>query len=341
MSSITEYDVAWKATLETFLQPCLVLAFPALADQIDWSVPPRFLDTELHEIVRDSESGPMRVDKLVEVVRRDGATELLLVHIEVQAQRDDDLPRRMFQYFCRIFDRFGRPPVSLAVLADPNPRWRPEPFTRCFADCSLHFQYATCKLTDLHLEPWIAAGNPVARVIEAHRMAQRTGKDVRGRRQGKLGLVRQLLESGMEEAGVREVMRLIHWLLALPEEEELGFRKDVRDMETSMQTKRRSTYERIVWQEGVERGLAQGRDEGRQEGRQEGRREGQLEGRIEGRHSAARELLLDLVRVRFGTCASPLRDRIEAIQDEARLRELALAVVTVSSLSVFEALAVE
>ena len=31
-----------------------------------------------------------------------------------------------------------------------------------------------------------------------------------------------------------------HWLLALPEEE-LGFRKDVKDMEASMQTKRRST----------------------------------------------------------------------------------------------------
>ncbi len=327
MSPLTEYDAAWKATLETFLQPCLALAFPALADQIDWSTAPRFLDTELQEIVRDSESGPMRVDKLVEVLRRDGTQELLLVHIEVQAQCDDDLPRRMFQYFCRIFDRFGRPPVSLAVLADPNPRWRPEPFTQSFAECSLRFQYGTCKLTDLDLERWIAAGNPVARVIEAHRMAQRTGKDVKGRREGKLGLVRRLLESGMEETEVREVMRLIHWLLALPEQEELEFRKDVRDMEASMQTKRRSTYERIVWEEGVERGLAQGRDEGRQEGR------------LEGRYCAARELLLDLIRVRFGPCTPALRNRVEAIQDEARLRELALAVVTIPSLSEFEAIA--
>lgn len=46
-------------------------------------------------------------------------------------------------------------------------------------------------------------------------------------------------------------------------------------------------------------------------------------------------------RVRFGTCTPSVRARIEAIQDEARLRELALAVVTVSSLSEFEALAVE
>ncbi len=325
LNPTTEYDAAWKATLETFLQPCLTIAFPALADLINWSAPLRFLDTELQEIVRDSESGPMRVDKLVEVSRRDGEKELRLVHVEVQAQRDDDLPRRMFQYFCRIFDRFGRPPISLAVLADPNPRWRPRPFRQSLAGCDLNFQYATCKLADLDLEPWIAAGNPVARVIEAHRMAQETGKDVNRRRRGKLGLMRQLLESGMSELEVREVMRLIHWLLALPEEEEVRFRKDVKEMEASMQTKRRSTYERIVWEEGVERGLAQGRQEGR------------LEGRLEGRHSAACELLLDLVRVRFGTCTPSVRARIEAIQDEVKLRELALAVVTVSSLSEFEA----
>lgn len=164
-------------------------------------------------------------------------------------------------------------------------------------------------------------------------MAQKTGRDAKARRSGKLGLVRQLLESGMSEVEVREVMRLIHWLLALPEEEELGFRKDVNDMEASMQTKRRSTYERIVWEEGVERGLAQGRDKGRQEGR--------LEGQLEGRHSAARELLLDLIRVRFGTCTPAVRNRVEAIEDEARLRKLALAVVTASSLSEFEGLAIE
>jgi predicted transposase YdaD len=271
----------------------------------------------LQEIVRDSESGPMRVDRLVEMRRRDGGKELLLVHVEVQAQRDDDLPRRMFRYFCRIFDRFGQPPISLAVLADPNPRWRPKAFTSSLAGCSLNFQYVTCKLTDLELEPWIAAGNPVARIIEAHRIAQGTGKDVRARRSGKLGLVRRLLESGMGEVEVREVMRLIHWLLALPEEEELGFRKDVKEMEASMQTKRRSTYERIVWEEG----LVQGRDEGR----------------MEGRHSAAQELLLELVSERFGPCSEQLKERVGAIRDEARLRQLARVTLTASTLPEFEA----
>jgi hypothetical protein len=72
---------------------------------------------------------------------------------------------------------------------------------------SLIFQYATCKLADLDLAPWIAAGNPVARVIQAHRLAQRTGKKLKARRSGKLGMVRQLLESGMSDAATGEARR--------------------------------------------------------------------------------------------------------------------------------------
>ncbi len=317
LDSSTEYDAAWKATLETFLQPCLSLAFPRLADQIDWSAPPRFLDTELQEIVRDSEGGPMRVDKLVEVRRRDGPNEVLLIHVEVQAQRDDELPFRMFRYLCRILDRFGRMPTSLVILADANPRWRPKAYEFCGPVSSLRFNYATCKFTDLDLEPWITAGNPVARVIEAHRLAQGTGRNMKARRSGKLGLVRHLLESGMGELEVREVMRLIHWLLALPEEEELGLRKDVKQMEASMQTKRRSTYERIVWEEGLEQGLERGR--------------------AQGRYDAMRECLLDQVAERFGPCSEGLRARVQSIQDESELRQLGRAILKVSTLAEFEA----
>jgi hypothetical protein len=322
----TEYDAAWKATLETFLPACIELTFPRFAALIDWSVAPEFLDTELQEIVRGSETGRKRVDKLIKVQRRDGAAELLLIHVEVQSQRDDELPSRMFRYLCRILDRFGQPPVSLAILADPQPRWHPGPYAFSLAGMSLVFQYASCKLAELDLTPWIAAGNPVARVIEAHRLAQGTTRKPKARRSGKLGLVRTLLESGMGDAEIREVMRLVHWLLALPEEEELGFRKDVKHMEASMQTKRRSTYERIVWEEG--------RDEGRVEGLNEGR----MEGRMEGRLVAGRELLLEQLNERFGPGSDRIRGLVEAIREESRLRQLARAILTVSSLHEFEML---
>lgn len=165
----------------------------------------------------------------------------------------------------------------------------------------------------------------MARIIEAHRLAQGTSRNPKARRSGKLGLVRALLESGLGDVEIREMVRLVHWLLALPEEEELEFWKDVRHMEASMQTKRRSTYERIV----LEEGLVQGRLEGRLEGLDQGRHEGRL--------IAGRELLLEQIHERFGGCGEALRQRVESIQDETRIRQLARAILTVPTLSEFEA----
>jgi hypothetical protein len=90
----------------------------------DWSAAIAFLDQELQEVVRDAELGKQRADKLVKVQRQDGVEEWLLVHVEVQGQRDPDLPRRMYRCHHRIEDRYERPVVSLAVLADANPMRR-------------------------------------------------------------------------------------------------------------------------------------------------------------------------------------------------------------------------
>ena len=117
MNEPTDYDGAWKETLERFLPQFLELAFPAVHRAVDWSKSVRFLDTELQEIVRAAEAGTIRADKLVEVTRFDGVEDWLLIHAEVQTQREAEFAERMFDYHCRIRNRFERPLVSLAVLA--------------------------------------------------------------------------------------------------------------------------------------------------------------------------------------------------------------------------------
>ncbi len=311
MNEPVQYDAAWKLTLEQFLPDFLSLAFPDIAASIDWSAPFTFLDTELQEIVPDSESGLLRVDKLIELQRRDGLPELLLIHAEIQAQRDDDLPQRMFRYFCRIMDRFKRFPVSVAVLADPVPNWRPSRFSSDELGCGVEFRFPVCKLSDLDLEPGLAMGNPVARVIQAHRLAQSTGGKPSERRKGKFGLVRDLLTSGMPDREIRKVLRLMHWLLALPPAEELTFRQDLGRLGKEMRMPNLSTYDRLVWEEG------------------------RVEGRQEGRLLGLQSTLGEQVVHRFGPEGFLLRERIESIQDEAKLRSLARTIVSTTSLEDF------
>ena len=44
---MSDYDSAWKAALDVYLQEFLELCFPAIHAAIDWSRPYRFLETEL------------------------------------------------------------------------------------------------------------------------------------------------------------------------------------------------------------------------------------------------------------------------------------------------------
>jgi len=125
MNEATDYDGAWKEALDLYWRPFVELCFPEVARRIDWSAPVEFLDKELQEIVRDADLGKQRVDKLVKVRRLDGTEEWVLVHVEVQAQPDEGLPQRVYQYHHRIVDRFGRRVVTLVVLADERAGWCP------------------------------------------------------------------------------------------------------------------------------------------------------------------------------------------------------------------------
>src|SRR3990167_10048099 len=98
-------DTPWKKILETYFQGCLSFFLPALGNAIDWSKSPTFLDKELDQITKDSETGKRIVDKLVKVFLKDGSDAcILFAHIEVQGAHEKDFEERLYIYHNRIFD---------------------------------------------------------------------------------------------------------------------------------------------------------------------------------------------------------------------------------------------
>lgn len=55
------------------------------------------------------------------VWRRQGDDRLVRVHIEMQGEPKAKFGKRMYVYNYRLFDRYGRPVLSLAVLGDDRP----------------------------------------------------------------------------------------------------------------------------------------------------------------------------------------------------------------------------
>lgn len=88
------------------------------APLLRWTHGYECLDTELRQVVREAELGKRLADVLVKVWRKDGRESWLLIHIEVQGRPEEGFAERLFVYHYRIFDRYNRQVVTLAVLAD-------------------------------------------------------------------------------------------------------------------------------------------------------------------------------------------------------------------------------
>ena len=134
------------------------------------------LDKELQPIVRRASHGRRYVDKLVKVWLKSGEEKWLLIHIEVQGSKEADFPVRMYVYNHRIFDRHGRETVSLAILADDDPRWRPDRYETARWGFRSLTEFPVVKLLD-YAAKWQeleADPNPFAVVVLAQLKALET-----------------------------------------------------------------------------------------------------------------------------------------------------------------------
>lgn len=316
---MTDFDSPWKEAVDCFLQDFLKLLFPLVHDVVDWNREPEFLDKELQQIVRDAELGRRFVDKLVKVWLLDGREQWVLIHIEVQGDEEWGFERRMFEYFMRLTDAYDRPVISLAVLADENPDWRPRAYESELCGCRILFEYPIAKLMDWS-ERWSeleSSQNRIAFAVMAHLKSKETRRDPEARLMWKLNLCRNLYRAGWIREDVLELLRFLDWIMVLPAALAADFTRqhDVMEREHAMPAYV-TTWERNA--------LAKGLVEGR------------VEGRTEGRTEALRETLCETIEVRFGQLDAALLEEINRLSDE-ELRRMHRAALVASSLDELKA----
>jgi hypothetical protein len=257
--SITaNYDDAWKDALEKYLETFMAFFFPAAHREIDWSLGYEFLDKEFQQIVQDAETGKRFVDKLIKLWLLDGEETWLLLHIEVQSQTDANFAQRMFIYHYRIYDRYGREVVSLAMLGDEQPNWRPQEYKYGRWGCQMQFRFPNVKLLDYAWEALEASDNPFSTVIMAHRKTQETTQAFPERLNWKVNLIKRLYKQLGNAQDIVEFFRVLDRMVRLPEPLELAFRDAIRKFEEENQMSYISSIERIGRQEGLQEGRLEG-----------------------------------------------------------------------------------
>jgi len=227
----SDFDGAWKYALEQYLAPFLELFFPTVHAAIDWSQPFFFRDTELQQIAPEDQEGKQHVDKLVRVRRFDGTPAWVLIHVEIQSQRDAVFAARMFRYHARILDRERVPVVSLAILGDDEPTWRPDAFTSELWGCALSLRFPTVKLLDLNAATLEQSQNPFATLTLLHRDAQETRGNPTERLRRKVARYRALLQQHNNSSDIRTLFRFMEHLLRLDPERARQARDTMRQIE--------------------------------------------------------------------------------------------------------------
>jgi hypothetical protein len=251
-----EFDSPWKESLERFLEQFLSYYFPELHAAIDWSRGYESLDNELREIMREAESGTKTTDELFRVYLHSGDNVWLLIHLEVQSQPKADFEERMFVSYYRIFDRYNRDVVSIAVLGDEQASWRPKEYRRGEFGTKISLEFSTVKLLDWadRIDELEASSNPIALIVLSHLESLFTNQLPERRRQAKWRLIRRLYELGWTREQFREMYRLIDWFLELPKELQQQLQNDIRSFEEEHKMPYVTSTERMAREEGLEQG---------------------------------------------------------------------------------------
>jgi hypothetical protein len=293
-----DFDSPWKEALDLYFEPFVALLFPEVYRQIDWSRGYEALDKEFQQVVREAELGRRYVDKLVKVWTKEGVECWVLIHVEVQTTRDADFPQRMYVYNYRVFDRYNKPVASLAVLADDDPDWRPSEFRNRLFGCEAGIRFPAVKLLDFAAHESIleASTNPFAKVVLAHLKARQTHGNPADRHAWKIWLVRGLYERGFSAKDVRELFRIIDWMMELPPALVKVFRQEVDQIQEERRMPYVTSIERLARREGMCLGIE------------------------------------SLLRVQFGEEGLKLMPEIHEIHEEETLRAILKALETATSL---------
>ncbi|MDJ0733529.1 MAG: DUF4351 domain-containing protein [Nostocaceae cyanobacterium] len=251
-----DLDSPWKEILEAYFPQAMQFFFPQTAALINWERPHEFLDKEFQQIVRQAQQGRRYADKLVKVWQIQGQEIWLLIHIEIQAKSEDTFAERMFSYNLRIFDRFRKPAISLAILCDNNQEWRPNKYSFNYPDTSLNFQFGTVKLLD-YVNRWTeleVSDNVFATVVMAHLKTQQTSQKPGERKNWKFSLIRRLYDLGLQEQDIRNLYRFIDWVMILPRGLEAEFWQQFKQFEQERSMSYITTGERIGYERGQQEG---------------------------------------------------------------------------------------
>src|SRR2546421_12532373 len=150
------HDQLFKQVLEAFFPDFLRLFDPETAARLDLTT----VTFRNPEVFIDLPQGERRTaDVVAEVRSLEGEPELVIVHVEIQREREPHFGHRMFQYYVALRQRENKPviPMALVFYAGRTGLAREEYEETVFGERILTFRYLQISLPLLRAENYVQA----------------------------------------------------------------------------------------------------------------------------------------------------------------------------------------
>ena len=318
-------DSSWRKILDKLLPEFLGFYFREIHQAIDFNRGVEFLDKELQKILpQEDDTGKRVVDKLVRVFLLDGSEKWLLIHIEIQGYREIDFAKRVYNCNYRISDRFGEKVISVALLTDDDSNFRENVYAISQWGFRLHFEFPMVKLLD-YRDKWEELEhdpNPFAIATKAFLKTVETQGNEQERYQWKKHFLLELYHSGLSREMVLALYEFIDIVMALPEAKDDELNEEIKQTTEENKMSIITTAERVGMKKGLEQGIEQGIEQGREQGREQG----------------MREMISDILEIKFGVAGLALFGQVEQIAGLEALRKFRAGLKSAQSLAEAEAL---
>lgn len=164
--SVTLHDRIFKEFLERFLPQFMQLFFPEEAARLDFRTV-TFLRQELFITLPNQ---VMRITDIVaEIKTLTGEPEVVIVHVEVEANKPHPLPQRMFDYYAllRLLRKQRVLPLALVLKRGVGGlKWRLYK-EELFGRKLIQFRYGQVGLRDLYSADYLPLDDPIAATLAA------------------------------------------------------------------------------------------------------------------------------------------------------------------------------
>lgn len=158
------HDRLFKELLTTFFREFMEAFFPQAGRMLDYS----YLEFLTQEVLTDVTAGERKYIDILVKTRLLGEEGFVLVHVEPQARKEQDFPRRMFRYYARLFLKYDLRILPVVVLSHRTRKAEPQRFEIAFPFHKvLDFSFLQLHLKRQNWRDYLKMDNPAVAALLA------------------------------------------------------------------------------------------------------------------------------------------------------------------------------